>query len=179
MEQQESGGSGASKVKVSSLELADLYAKKICVYCLGEYGIETFYYLKRFSINVACFGDRDEKKHGYVFENICCISFEEVLKLDKSSWIVIVAIKEPERLVQGFKNQGISTISIKEVYRLLSNTKEVSIRKPLQSIDEIITYKEVIEEAFCRKAWKKVSGNREIQQIADDYLTRMSKERKY
>ena len=38
--------------------------KQVCIYCMGEYGIQTYFKLKKYGIAVGCFGDTDKSKQG-------------------------------------------------------------------------------------------------------------------
>ena len=87
---------------------------KICIYCLGEYGIQTYYKLKEAGIQINYFGDRDKQKQGYVFDGLYCLSYEQVSALDKMTTILIVAVKKPDELIDDFKHMGFVHVYTKE-----------------------------------------------------------------
>ena len=79
--------------------------RKICIYCAGVHGLRMYFRLKSCGIKVDFFGDREEKCQGYVVDDVFCKSYEEVLKEDKDT-IIIVANVKSEKIVEGFRRLG-------------------------------------------------------------------------
>lgn len=69
----------------------------IYLYGAGAYGIHMYYVLKQYGISVDGFIDQDERKKGYFFDGVSCITLENLkTALSKDEIIVIVCIKKKE-----------------------------------------------------------------------------------
>ena len=164
-----------------------LHDKSICIYCMGEYGIRLCYFLSELGYPIACFGDIDKKKHGYAVEGLFCISYEEVCCLDKNKYIIIVAKKNPEKLMREFKNQGfIEVYSDRELMNLLE--KEANQRKKYCKLDDIKEIQSALNELkiiyyqnkeyFQDKGYsnKDYDFRRDMRQMLEDCLLRKKDE---
>lgn len=142
---------------------------KICIYCLGEYGIQTYYKLKEAGIQINYFGDRDKQKQGYVFDGLYCLSYEQVSALDKITTILIVAVKKPDGLIDDFKRMGFVHVYTKEQgIARLCNGKEFN-KKPMDQIEEIRQIKELLTDCFYNK--KMSCGNCHINKDCADMMS--------
>ena len=149
---------------------------KICIYCMGEYGIQTYYKLKDSGIRIACFGDRDRKKDGYAFDGLYCVSYEEVLKFDREKTIIIVAFKYSKELIQIFEDMGFKNVYDKErAIELFCGEKKIT-RTPLTDIEEIRQLKNLIANCLYNKVIKEdlSSINRRCTEMLSDFLKRNS-----
>lgn len=78
----------------------------ICIYCAGEYGIDLYHLLRENGVHVNYFGDIDKTKNGYFIDGVTCISYDDMMLLDKKHCFIIVAKKNPDDLVNQFKENG-------------------------------------------------------------------------
>lgn len=150
--------------------------KKICIYCMGEYGIQTYYKLKESGIRIDCFGDRDINKQGYVLDGLYCKSYEEVVKLDKENTIIIVAIKYPQSLIQIFRNVGFKDVYDKEsAMKLLCGNSKIEI-EPLNEINEICRLKNFVVSCYYNRVITEdiLSTNKCFEDMLKDFLRRNS-----
>ncbi len=123
--------------------------KTICIYCMGDYGLETYFKLKERGVKIDFFADRDPEKQGYALDNLYCKSYEELLQEDKGNVILIVAIKKPEMLISHFRQQGFQYVYNKELaVQVLAdeNRKVLEKKECLQNIELIIRLKEDIQK---------------------------------
>ncbi len=148
---------------------------KICIYCMGDYGLETYFRLKEMGIKVSCFGDRDVSKHGYALEGLSCYSYEEILQLDKKETILVVAVKNPNVLMAQFKEHGFEYVYDKD--QIIAAKSDVVKREPttpLVNLDQIKYYKECLNKMYYENIYESDIENEDMQQIVED----LSKRRK-
>lgn len=146
----------------------------ICIYCLGEYGIRTYYKLKEAGVQVDYFGDQNDRKQGYVVDGVYCLSYKKVLQLDKDISTIIVAIKEPDELVTNFKNAGFRKVYDKDqAVKILCNGK-VQKQNPLDQVEKISLIKDLLTECFYNQKLGKSIGQVDkcFENIMLDYLKR-------
>lgn len=143
----------------------------ICIYCLGEYGIQTYLKLKDRGIQVSLFGDRDLKKQGYVVDGISCVSYETVVELDKERTLIIVATKNPQSIINEFRNKGFMSVISKDEALCTFECKNNREIQPLTDMREILNLKEVIANVFYQGGLPE-SGDEQIQQMLVDFNKR-------
>ena len=145
--------------------------KTICIYCLGEYGIQTYLKLKEQGVHVNFFGDHNPSKHGYVMDGVACIGFEDILAFDKESTIIIVAVKNPNILIKSFKDEGFGTVidNVEALSFFECETKQTVL--PVMNEKELVEIKERIADTFYRKVLPDID-NRIINQMLIDYMKR-------
>ncbi len=108
------------KEKIIPTVLNDYF--RVCIYCAGEYGLKTYFALKSSGIKVALFGDRDESKQGYVLDDVECVSYHQLQRMDKRNLFVFICIKEFELLQEFFRQAGFSYVySIKDIEEMQKN----------------------------------------------------------
>lgn len=146
--------------------------QKICIYGLGDYGLEIYFRLKVNSVQIDLFADRDKRKHGYVLEGKYCISYEELIHEDKNC-LIIVAMKNPENMISKFKQEGFRLVYDKEkAFEILTEKSEknyASENKPLQDIIMIEKVKENIQGAVYRGRWDSCY---DLQDVLSDFVRR-------
>lgn len=86
---------------------------EVGIFCMGEFGIDLYFKLKEFEVNVDYFIDNDPSKKGYALNNIYCISMAELLKRDTNK-LIIVAKKNPRDIIDFLEKQGIRDVTSKE-----------------------------------------------------------------
>ena len=143
----------------------------ICIYCLGEYGIQTYLKLKDKGIQVSLFGDRDLDKQGYVVDGISCDSYETVAELDKDNTLIIVATKNPQGIISEFRNKGFKCVINKDEALKMFGRKNNRKIQPLTDKWEIMKLKEVIANTFYKGELPE-SDNKQIQQMLIDFNKR-------
>lgn len=125
----------------------------VCIYGVGRYGISTYYKLGRRGINIICFGDRNVQKQGYIVKDIRCIPFENVLELDKSKTIIVVAIKQNNaQLVDMFREKGFRYVcsynDIKDgADEKILLTKRCQIKKEKEYLEQVMLTGEIYDES--------------------------------
>lgn len=137
----------------------------VCIYGMGRYGISTYYKLLERGIGVQCFGDACIDKQGYFIKNIKCISFEDVMQLDKRTTVIIVAIKKNNRqLIDMFRKSGFRYVSS---YDKLKG-KNIDEQKILTNINEIIEEKRYIENIILKGVIdKNIRVSNDIMEMAE------------
>lgn len=153
---------------------------ELCIYCLGEYGIRTYFRLRDYGINVSCFGDADEKKTGFVLDDVYCIPYEEFRKKNREKTIIIVCIKYPEKIMRMLREEGFIY-----VYSCQMLEKELKIRyRKIQCSDETINkiniFREKLYQVTChnvklKKGESKEGFNSEIERVLIDAKMRAQK----
>ncbi|WP_379138007.1 glycosyltransferase family 2 protein [Paenibacillus sp. sgz500958] len=93
--------------------LFDGKTDRICIFGAGQYGVSLYQELRSKLINVDCFSDNNEGKWGYLFDNVYCISPEQ-LELEKDRTLVIVANRTPTEIVDQLKLKGFPYITTKQ-----------------------------------------------------------------
>lgn len=148
----------------------------ICIYGLGAYGLKTYFLFKDYGIKIACFGDRDEGKCGYALEGIECRNYEEVIHYEKDKWTIIVAVENPERLVDHFINLGFQfCLSFKQVISELqekSTPHQKQEYSPIRDLDEIRKYKKNLEYVLAYGVQLEEVDNKDMQIILEDCIKR-------
>lgn len=151
--------------------------KSICIYCRGDFGLQTYYKLKEKGVWIDYFADRNPQKQGYALEGLYCKSYEELLKADKEDVILIVAIKKPEELIEHFRQKGFPYVYDKET--AVEMLKGVGLRKagkPVRDMALIEQMKKNIQKMIyddedgCQKQAER--------DIIRDYRLRHGKDRK-
>ena len=150
---------------------------------MGEYGMRLYYSLKELGYSGSCFGDIDERKSGYALGGLFCISYKEVCHLDKSQYVIVVAKKDPEKLVQDFKNQGFAEVyTDKELINIL--LKEAGTVKKHDQLDNLEEVQEALnwlkDVYYCNKELPQDKSNlnvddsfkKELQQLLQDCIER-------
>lgn len=144
--------------------------KTVCIYCMGDYGLETYFNLLKNGVKADFFADRDSKKQGYALDGLYCKSYEELLQEDRGNVILIVAIKKPEMLISHFRQEGFGQVYDKETaVEVLVNENVPEKREPLRNIELIEQMKQDIQEMIYNNG--KVRQG-ELQGIMNDYLRR-------
>lgn len=142
----------------------------ICIYCLGELGVQAYYRLKQSGIRVDFFGDKDREKQGYVFEGLYCKSFEDVLEENRSTHI-IVAIKNPDAIIEVFKKHGFYNVwTVEEAEQKLISLGAVPKRELLR-LEDIKAMKVQLEKSLEIGCLNGIE-NHEIRQIMLDLRIR-------
>jgi glycosyltransferase involved in cell wall biosynthesis len=89
-------------------------ARRLCVFCAGDYGIRLFYDFRLKNIAVDYFADNDPAKHKEDFlDGIPCLSFEELLKI-KDDTLVIVAASTPAEILEQLRNAKFPLVTTKQ-----------------------------------------------------------------
>lgn len=148
----------------------------ICIYCMGEYGLDTYFKLMEKGIKIDYFADGDPQKTGYALDGVYCKSYEELLSEDKNIFL-IVAKKNPETLISQFKNQGFQNVYDKEsAVRKLVIGKDLAIEKaPLRDVEMIKKIKQSIQAALYNES-ESLESNLLNKNMISDYWLRYSKE---
>lgn len=94
----------------------DLNKKKICIFCMGNYGLKTYFFLADRGISIECFGDSSQVKIGKAFRDVPCISYDDCMNLSISEYVIIVCNKMPFDLLQKFKGAGFEAYDCKYVW---------------------------------------------------------------
>lgn len=143
----------------------------ICIYCMGEYGIQTYLELKKMGVQVDIFGDSDLSKQGYIVDGIFCDSYEKIIELDKEKTLIIVCIKNPISIVKDFENKGFKHVIDKNEALNMFN-KEVDIDYPaVTDVQVLIEMKDAIADTFYRGFFPKIEEGT-LKQILFDYNKR-------
>lgn len=120
--------------------------KHICIYGMGDYGLETYFRLKKLGVKIDFFADRNSEKRGYALEGVYCRSYEELLCEDKNNCFLIVAVKNPDRLIIEFKQQGFDEVYNKETaVKILGNRMTGGETESLRDIEKIEQMKNDIQ----------------------------------
>ncbi len=144
--------------------------KIICIYCMGDYGLETYFKLLEKGVKADFFADRDSVKHGYALDGLYCKSYEELLQEEREKVILIVAIKKPEALISHFRQKGFPNVYDKETaVELLAGDKSPMKKEPLRKIEQIEQMKLEIQELLYKNG-KAMPGK--MQEIMQDYEIR-------
>lgn len=148
--------------------------KEICIYGFGTFGIQTYYALTEKGAKVKCFADRDSHKQGYALEGIHCISYNNLLTLDKKNTILIVAMSNPHKLVQKFRKIGFNYVYDQtnfSDYLVFDNITAAKPVEPIHSVEYLEELKESLSSVLYQNIEKEIA-NRELQQIVNDYVKR-------
>ncbi len=146
--------------------------KAICIYCMGDYGLETYFKLLENGVKVDFFADRDTVKNGYALDGLYCKSYEELLERDREDIIIIVAIKNPGALIAHFREKGFQYVYDKETaIRMLTdeNVGAPEKKEPIRDIGLIKQMKADIQEGVYRG---RKTQQEEIKGILRDYRLR-------
>lgn len=123
----------------------------IYLYGAGAYGVHTYYMLKQYGISVDGFIDQDYRKKGYLFDNISCITLEDVETLcEKEKMIVIVCVKkETDYIIKTLRMCSIERIYTFEQYKDEYLRKSTLKRKiPLQNSSSLHKMKDDFSNLF-------------------------------
>ncbi len=144
--------------------------KCICIYCMGDYGLETYFKLRQYGVKINYFADRDPKKKGYALEGLYCRSYEELLCEDRENCMVIVAVKNPENLIRKFQQEEFQQVYDKETaIKMLVGEAETNIEAPLRDICRIEQMKDNIQKLVY---YHDKSAHGEPKGVLLDYLLR-------
>ncbi len=146
--------------------------KVICIYCMGDYGLETYFKLLEHGVKVDFFADRDPVKHDYALDGLYCKSYEELLEGDREEIIIIVAIKNPGALIAHFREKGFLHVYDKETaVRMLTNENVGTPKKkePIRDIELVKQMKADIQEGVYRGG---KTQQEELKGIMRDYRLR-------
>ena len=150
--------------------------KHICIYCIGDYGLETYFKLREHGIKIDYFADRDPEKWGYALEGVYCRSYEELLYEDKENCMLIVAIKNPETLIEKFRYAGFQQVYDKETaIKILVDEPIPKVIEPLRDIEQIKQMKEKIQKMIYSH---EMIYEKESNSIISDYILRHYKKKK-
>lgn len=153
-----------------------MHNSMICIYGLGDYGLKTYFQLKENGVEINFFADRSREKHGYALEGTYCKSYEELM-LESRECLIIVAIKNPESLIRGFRQEGFEHVYDREAaFNLLVGEADKRLpareRNCLKDIDKIIKMKESIQ---CVVYDHRLNENSLTDGILLDYIKRRNK----
>lgn len=125
-------------------QLSSGKAKRICIFGAGEYGIRLYQELRSKLISVHFFSDNNSEKWGYFFENLECISPEQ-LEQEKEQTLVMVATRTPTGIVNQLKDRGFPYITTKqEIDNVLINVPPMKWITTLDDVEGIdYTSKEI------------------------------------
>ena len=126
----------------------------ICIYCMGEYGLETYFKLRENGIKIDFFADGNPQKKGYALDGIYCKSYEELLCESKE--IVLIVAKESA------------------VKKLAANTRPAIKKEPLTDIELVKRMKKSIQEALYH-ASDNIASDLPNKNMISDYLLRHSR----
>lgn len=150
--------------------------KKIVIYGLGDYGLETYFRLKERGIKISCFADRNPQKRGYVLDELYCYSYEEVLHEDKENSFLIIAIQKCEEIINEFKQMGFQNVyDGKTVIQILEAKKEKPQANCLLDIRLIEELKQNIQDAVYHN---KKEVHKDLENIVSDYIRRHKEQEK-
>ena len=111
------------------------YEKRIVIYGLGDFGLETYFRLKERGIKIDYFADRDLQKKGYALDGLYCRTFDELLLEDRRRCILIVAVQKNKTLIDEFRRHGFQNVYDKETaVRLLAVKEDLLEISPLQDL---------------------------------------------
>lgn len=143
---------------------------KVYIYCAGEYGVEMYHLLRENDIKVEKIGDIDESKHGYFIDGISCISYNEMMMVDKNKSLIIIAKKNPERLIESFKKTGfkyvVDYIKIKPILK-----KTIVKTMPISYYEGIKN--QLQREIYGRFLGSEIEDNEFVQKIIKDHEERI------
>lgn len=144
-------------------------ADRTCIFCAGEYGIRLYQELRSKLITIDGFADNNPQKWGYLFDNISCISPDQ-LKEEKERTLVIVATRTPTEILNQLQMQGYPYVTTKqEIDKVLINIPPLKWITALDDIEGLdYSSKEVLNiiEKF----------NHTIFEICKYYQDRVKKE---
>lgn len=123
----------------------------VCIYGMGNHGINTFFDLYEYGIRADYFSDADAKKHGDLFNGIKCISYDELLECHKDVFI-IVAIYNAHNLVEHFKEVGFKRVMLyTDALNLFKQKYPRKKMKPIQDVGELLKLKqEIYDWLYCK-----------------------------
>ena len=151
------------------------YEKRIVIYGLGDFGLETYFRLKERGIKIDYFADRDLQKKGYALDGLYCRTFDELLQEDRRRCILIVAVQKNKTLIDEFRRHGFQNVYDKETaVRLLAVKEDLPEISPLQDLHLIEELKRDIQDGIY---YNKKEVHEALQNIVDDYFLR-NKDRK-
>lgn len=138
----------------------------VCIYGMGRYGISTYYKLVERGIRIRCFGDQSTEKHGCIVRDTKCISFEDVMQLDKKRTVIIVAIKKNNsQLIQLFREKGFKYVCS---YSKIRDKMNKEVAPPLISTSQILDEKRYIERAILENTlYDEISVSNDIKEMVD------------
>jgi len=102
------------------LSLSGGYAKKLCIFCAGNYGRILNQELFLRGISVDCFSDNNSSLWGTIIDGVECIPPNNV---EKDNTLVIVAMNHPQQLISELKNNGFCYIT--DYFKILSDISNI------------------------------------------------------
>lgn len=116
---------------------SDGKAKRICIFCAGDFGIRMYYDLKDRLIPVEYFSDNDEKKWGYFLDEKKCISPKELLKI-KNDTLIIVSALSFGPIVEQLRTMGFPFVITKyDIESEILDTPPIKWIQALNNIEEL------------------------------------------
>lgn len=148
--------------------------KTNCIYGLGENGIHIYLQLKKAGIEVDFFADINPNKKGYVLDGKYCIEYDNLIKLDKKTTIIIIGVNNQKSLVKHFTQLGFSEVySPIEIFEKYSIKQETDYRDPITDMN----YLEGLQKAVCNRIYKGEKNNiqnTDLQDILNEYQKRIA-----
>lgn len=84
--------------------------RKVCIWGMGEYGKRLGDALEQRNINVRCFGDSDNAKCGTAYNQIKCLSLEQIKEESKqANFCIFLAISYYEKIYSQLVSEMPST----------------------------------------------------------------------
>ena len=117
---------------------------KFVIYGMGNVGTELYYFIKLFGGEVLFFADRNKNKVGTSIENTICVSYEELLRMDKNIPLV-VAIYKSDDIERELQENGFTNVTgWKELRReLIERKRRENIILDIEKIKNIKTKIEI------------------------------------
>jgi len=111
--------------------------RRICIFCVGEYGESLYWKLRERLVMVNFFSDNDAEKWGYVVDRVSCLPPDR-LKRYGDRLLIIVANQSPKDIAADLRNKGYQNIITKqELDPLLQCTPPVKWVSKWQNTDLI------------------------------------------
>lgn len=149
--------------------------KKICIYGAGKYGLHTYLKMKRAGIIIDFFADRNKKKTGYAIDGKYCISYDELMTLDKNDVVLIMGVNDHLSLIQHFKNEGFCDVYRADDYiKLNGNYSDIKIYAPIKEKEYLINIKQILVDAVYKQKFNQneISVDCDLNGIIKDYQIR-------
>lgn len=125
--------------------------KDICIYGLGKMGACMFWSFRECGMQEDYYADKDPNKQNLNIDGIKCISFDDLLKKDRSI-ILIVALYDYKSVVKSFVTMGFKNVyNYKEVLHAIRKEPKRNY-KQIRSYEEAYKVKQVVKEWLCRGA---------------------------
>ncbi|MDR0307492.1 MAG: glycosyltransferase [Chitinispirillales bacterium] len=94
---------------------------KLCIFCVGVYGLKLYYLLNILNIKVDFFADNDSIKHCKdIMNGIRCLSFAELSEI-KDNTLIIVAHAQPDTIIEQLSDADCPFVMTKQELQLWIN----------------------------------------------------------